>query len=128
MNSGHPLDGAADCFDLDHVRELCGLSEPGEPDFFADLAKTYLQSAPPLLDELARSLAEADTTSARAKAHALKGMSGNIGAFALQHAAAVLEEKAKKGTEPLLPSDLNPILSAHRRVEEVLRAFLAEAL
>ncbi|GAB4251984.1 MAG: hypothetical protein OHK005_19220 [Candidatus Methylacidiphilales bacterium] len=126
MNPHDFLAQATDCFDVNHVRELRDLAEPGEPDFFAELAQLYLQSAPPLLAELASALACADAALAREKAHALKGMSGNLGAFRLHEAAAFLEEKAKKGMETLFPTDLDQVLLAHRRVEEVLRSFFTE--
>ncbi|MFQ3670693.1 MAG: Hpt domain-containing protein [Verrucomicrobiia bacterium] len=126
MNPNDPLASASDCFDLNQIEELRALGEPGEPDFFAELARLYLDSAPHLLDQLASDLDRADSAAARTHAHALKGMSGNLGAYQIQELARSLEDKAKRNLEPLRPEDLEALTQAHHRVAQVLRSFLAD--
>lgn len=124
MNRPDPLASATDCLNLDQVAELRALSAPGEPDFFADLAQLYLANASDLLNKLQAALAEGDTAAVRAHAHTLKGMAGNLGAFVLQEQARLLEDKAKQSSCPPNPPELAAAFEAHRRLAEVLKAFL----
>jgi len=72
------------CLDPRYLRELSDLG--GNSDFVVRLAWTFLKGSKEKVRGLERAVAERDVEKARELAHALKGNSGQIGAFALMRA------------------------------------------
>lgn len=75
---------AAPCLDPKILRELAELG--GNSDFVVRLVWTYLKGARERTRDLEKAVAECDVEKARTVAHALKGNSGQIGAYALMEA------------------------------------------
>jgi two-component system sensor histidine kinase RpfC len=72
------------CLDPRYLQELSDLG--GNSDFVVRLAWTFLKGSKEKVRGLERAVAERDVEKARELAHALKGNSGQIGAFALMRA------------------------------------------
>jgi two-component system sensor histidine kinase RpfC len=73
-----------ECLDAGVLRELSDLGSGG--DFVVRLVWTFLKGAREKIRELERAVPDGDVEGARRAAHALKGNSGQIGAFALMRA------------------------------------------
>jgi HPt (histidine-containing phosphotransfer) domain-containing protein len=73
-----------ECLDVRVLRELSELG--GNSDFVVRLVWTFLKGAREKIRELERAVSSGDLEGARRAAHALKGNSGQIGAFALMRA------------------------------------------
>ena len=71
----------APCLDPRYLKELSDLG--GSSDFVVRLAWTFLKGSKEKVRGLERAVADRDVEKARELAHALKGNSGQIGAFAL---------------------------------------------
>lgn len=74
-----------------------------EPEAYAALAHTFVDSAPAALARLEAALARADAPAAGAAAHALKGMTQLVGAHALSASLQACERAAFDGA-PLPPA------------------------
>jgi two-component system sensor histidine kinase RpfC len=75
---------SGECLDTRVLRELSELG--GSGDFVVRLVWTFLKGAREKIRELEKAVSEGDVEGARRAAHALKGNSGQIGAFALMRA------------------------------------------
>ena len=85
----------------------------------------YLADAPVRLADLLRDVAAGDLEAISKSAHALKGASSNVGAFALQGIAAQLEHDAKEGVPPGDPAHISTQLrNTWTLTEAQLRAWL----
>jgi histidine phosphotransfer protein HptB len=67
------------------------LKDTAGADFVSELVDTFLVDAPPMLDELRRSLAASDADKFRRTAHSLKSNSNTFGALTLGTMARELE-------------------------------------
>jgi two-component system, sensor histidine kinase RpfC len=76
--------GEIACLDPRYLKELSDLG--GSSDFVVRLAWTFLKGSKEKVRGLERAVADRDVEKARELAHALKGNSGQIGAFALMRA------------------------------------------
>jgi len=92
-----------------------GLSRVGgNRKLFAKLLRQFAAQQGPALDEIADALAKGDHAVAERLAHTLKGVAGNIGAGAVQSAAAALERAIRER------SDAGDVERARQRVAVVL--------
>jgi CheY-like chemotaxis protein len=101
------------------------------PQLLLKLLRTYLETAPRILEELSNAVASADLQTAGRLAHGLKSSSATLGADRLSQACRALEQAAFTGQ----PTDCTPLLESLKarhadvRVEmESLGAELAHAL
>jgi signal transduction histidine kinase/CheY-like chemotaxis protein/HPt (histidine-containing phosphotransfer) domain-containing protein len=76
---------------IERLRETLG------DDFVVELIDTFLADAPPLIEDLKRSIQETDTTLMKRSSHTLKSNSANFGAMILSGLCKELEEQAKAG-------------------------------
>ncbi|WP_343731572.1 EAL domain-containing protein [Duganella sp.] len=103
---------------FDKLREVLGGSLP-------HAVTPYLEDTPICLDELAQAVRNGDMDTARNRAHALKGSSGNFGADALAQLALQAEQLAAAGQpERILPL-LAPLNDQYQAVAAFLRAELS---
>ncbi|NVM78268.1 diguanylate cyclase (GGDEF)-like protein [Duganella sp. SG902] len=103
---------------FDKLREVLGDSLP-------HAVTPYLEDTPICLDELAQAVRNGDMETARNRAHALKGSSGNFGAEALAQLALQAEQLAAAGQpERILPL-LAPLNDQYQAVAAFLRAELS---
>lgn len=63
----------------------------GDRKLFEDIMGFFVEDAPPLLDELRSAVTAEDSTSIRAKAHALKGLAAGCGGIRAAQAAQRVE-------------------------------------
>ena len=82
------------------------LKETTGAEFALELVDTFLQEAPPMLNELRHALAAKDADKFRRTAHSLKSNSNTFGALTLGARAKELElaglaQTVRNGTQPL---------------------------
>ena len=112
-----------ECVDARVLRELSELG--GNGDFVVRLVWTFLKGAREKVRELERAVSEGDVENARKVAHALKGNSGQIGAYALMRAcdrfsgigAAELESKGRIYCEEVREEFARARASLNRQLE-----------
>lgn len=105
-------------FDMDGVKERLG----GDQDFFKSLLGMVLESSS--YDEMIVAFRERKTQEAFEAAHALKGMTGNMGMQKVYEALVPLVEELRAGdfeaAEKLLPSVEERYSKAITAIEDVL--------
>jgi len=106
---GVPLDRAV----FDKLREILGAALP-------HAVSPFLEDSPVYLNELEQAVYANDAETARARAHALKGSSGNLGATELSAQAQRIEELAIARRLDQVP----PLLPALRAEYNQVAAFL----
>ena len=99
--------------DPDVLRSLEELEEDGEPSLLAELAGMFLQDADLRIRTLHKAVEENDANSVREASHALKGSSGNLGAWRIQEVCDLLQKTAESEEMCQVPELL-------RRLEEEL--------
>jgi len=87
-----------DVLDAEWVAMLRAQRRPGEVDFMAEIAETYLGDLAARLSGLRMALENNDARALGWVAHELGGSSGNIGALRLAAACAELERLSRSGT------------------------------
>jgi CheY-like chemotaxis protein len=80
-------------FDRDGLLARLG----GNQELLPKMVGLFISSADEHMKQLRQAAAEADVDQIRAKAHAIKGSAGNVGACTLSDAAAALETAVKNG-------------------------------
>lgn len=91
-NGGREAAGKA-VFDKGYLREVCG----GDETMIGALVGDYIQTTPPLVDQLAAALGQADFTAAREAAHALKGSSLMVGALRVSETCKCIQAAIDSG-------------------------------
>jgi diguanylate cyclase (GGDEF)-like protein len=110
--AGH--DGPLDRAVFDKLREILGATLP-------HAITPYLEDTPVYLDELEAAVGSGDIETARARAHAIKGSSGNFGAAELSQLAQQAEHFAIQHKLALIA----PLLPRLRAMYEEVAAFLS---
>jgi CheY-like chemotaxis protein len=124
--------GVGTGFDTDAQVELAGISrrlddvlEGLDPDEAAtmrrDLVASFVSRAPGLLHDLQDAAARDDRVALAAKAHALRGMAGNLGASSLAALATELEDGAATVADGDLDAVLADIGTTVARLDGLLR-------
>ncbi|MYM67197.1 EAL domain-containing protein [Pseudoduganella sp. FT55W] len=103
---------------FDKLREVLGDSLP-------HAVTPYLEDTPACLADLALAIRNGDMNTARIRAHALKGSSGNFGADALAQLALQAEQLAAAGQPELILPLLAPLNEQYQNVAAFLRAELS---
>jgi len=109
-------------FRVSRLLESCDDDDELARDVVAD----FLDTAPSLMDRLARAVAGGDAVHARLEAHSLKGSAQTLGAEALAGAGLDMEEGAKHGDLSRAPSLLVRIEGEIRRLRPHLDEYLEE--
>jgi two-component system sensor histidine kinase/response regulator len=109
--------GTLQVFDRDRLLETVG----GDHDLVEDLTAIFLNSAPGLVDRVARALAARDAAELEAAAHALKGSAANLRAEEIAAEAADLEGRGHTGSLEGASSSYARLLEAIDRFLEVTR-------
>jgi HPt (histidine-containing phosphotransfer) domain-containing protein len=79
------------------LESLAELDQDGESGIVAELAGMFLEDAESRLETLRKAVSEDDANSVRDAAHALKGSSGNLGAWQIQEVCSELQEIGESG-------------------------------
>ena len=106
-------DGPLDQEIFAKLREIMGPALP-------QAISPFLEDTPQYLHDLEQAVAAGDAEAARAKAHAIKGSSGNLGAVLLAQLAKEAEEFALAGTPELAAPLLPRLRIAYNAVSLVL--------
>ena len=106
-------------FRVSRLLESCDDDDELARDVVAD----FLDTAPSLMDRLARAVAGGDAVHARLEAHSLKGSAQTLGAEALAGAGLDMEEAAKHGELSRAPSLLARIEDEFRRALPALEEY-----
>ncbi|EKD84036.1 MAG: hypothetical protein ACD_39C00287G0002 [uncultured bacterium] len=69
----------------------------GNRQLYANLLQKFCEGQAGAFDKIRKALSDGDNNTAQRTAHTLKGISGNIGALALQNVAATIEKSIKSG-------------------------------
>jgi signal transduction histidine kinase/CHASE2 domain-containing sensor protein/DNA-binding response OmpR family regulator len=94
--------------DLDYLHSL----SEGDIEFEQELLQVFLQNTQENLTEVQTALANNDIATIAAKAHQLKGASGNVGARIIQQLAIQLEQEVHQHNLPAVPQVLDQLQSA----------------
>lgn len=78
--------------DLSSLLELRGLQQPGQPDVIPRIVSHFLEETAQHIAALRMAVETGDAQSLERAAHALKGISGTVGANELHAVAVRLEE------------------------------------
>jgi CheY-like chemotaxis protein len=103
---------------------LAGLQQAGRPGIIGRVISLFLQSAPPLLNELEEAAASGDTELLHRTSHTLKSASANIGAVWLSAHCKELEASARTGSVPDAAVRVATIVEDYRLAEAALTARL----
>jgi signal transduction histidine kinase/DNA-binding response OmpR family regulator/PAS domain-containing protein len=117
-HSQHYLDPAA----LDNLRDTTG----GDPAFLAELINTFLEDAPPLLDNLRQALGKEDAAGVRLAAHSLKSNGADFGATTFSALCQQLEMLGKSGQLSGAEALLSRINEEFENVKAALEAIRSE--
>ncbi|MGH6646278.1 response regulator [Aquabacterium sp.] len=99
----------------------------GNLDLYRRLLKGFDKTQQDFGTQFSHALRDQDPEAALRLAHTLKGLAGNIGAMALQHASAELETACQAGTDASLETALAQTLSALNAVRSDIRALVQPA-
>ncbi|CAH0350757.1 response regulator [Aquabacterium sp. CECT 9606] len=100
----------------------------GNLDLYRRLLKGFDKTQQDFGPLFSQALREQDEEGALRQAHTLKGLAGNIGAMALQHAAGELESACQPGTDaPAMEAALAHTLAALSAVRNDIRALVQPA-
>jgi HPt (histidine-containing phosphotransfer) domain-containing protein len=83
--------------DVSSLLELRGLQQPGQPDFIARIVTHFLQETTERLLTLHKAVDTDDANLLEQAAHALKGITGTVGANEMLDLAVRLEECGLNG-------------------------------
>jgi len=83
--------------DITQLEVLRGLQQDGEPDLIVELVGVYFDQAGPIVAELHDASGRVDAAAVARAAHALKGVSANLGVRRVVALCAGLEERALAG-------------------------------
>ncbi len=126
LESPGPHDEAS-VLDMKVLDQYRALDVPGEPGLAQQIMGVYLDSSAPAMEQLKRSIAEADAESLRQAAHALKSSSANVGALGLSGLFRELEALGRQARV----SEAGPLLQAaqreYARVLAEIRGLLEQA-
>lgn len=95
-------------------------------DAFADVIRVYLVDTPRRIAAMHDALARDDTATIQAKAHALKGSSGNLGALRLAALFERCEAQADRGGVQALQECMAAIGEEYAMVENILTAEITQ--
>ncbi len=85
------------CLDETALESLKALRRPGKPDIVKRVVERFVQTVPPMVDQLRADLTDGDLDAVFRAAHSIKGAAGTVGASGLQRAASGLERCARQG-------------------------------
>lgn len=118
------VDGIPDIPGLDYALGMKRVL--GKKDFYLNMLKMFLANQGDAPEQIRQSLEKGDIQTAERMAHTAKGVSGNIGATALQELAAQVEKGIKEGLpKQQIEELLTHYAYAHKDMVEKLRVFLA---
>ncbi len=120
-----PAPNLPPAIDMEVLRSLRELQEPGEPDPVLELVDLFLSDAQPRLDQLQTALAASDWPRISGQAHSLKGSASNLGAKHLSALCAQLEKVVRAGETTGLAPQIEQIIAEFRRVKSALNEVTA---
>jgi two-component system sensor histidine kinase BarA len=103
--------GSSDLIDAAVAAELAQMADNGRADFVARVTRLYREHAPIAVRTMVEAAAAGDRAETGRAAHALKSMSGNIGARAVADMAGRIEAAARE--RDVAPAEIE---SLHRRL------------
>jgi HPt (histidine-containing phosphotransfer) domain-containing protein len=94
------MDAPTDLAVLDRaaLQAIRDLDPTGQAGLFSQIVGMYVQSVPPLIEQIESGLAEGDAQRVVIAAHTLKSSSANLGSQHLSRTCAGLEAAARRGT------------------------------
>ncbi|MGD1910467.1 MAG: response regulator [Rivularia sp. (in: cyanobacteria)] len=103
------------------LQELKDMAGDDADEMIAELIDSYLEDAPPKLQEISRALDRHDAESLRNYAHALKSLSVTIGAQTLAEVCTELETIARSGSTFRASTLVQQLDTEYQRVETALQ-------
>ncbi len=85
----------------------------GDEEMIGMVLDVFLEESAKIIDAIKRSIISGNAGDAGELGHSLKGSSGNVGAFALQHVSAAIEKSGKEG-------DIESLRSLSADLEDIL--------
>lgn len=93
-----------------------------KPERLAMLVDMFIKNIPPMMDELKEALAAGDLQTVTEKAHAIKGVAGNLSVNRLMDLAAEVELQAKEGNLDAVQLEVGPMSEVFDQSIEALKA------
>ncbi len=90
----------------------------GDEDLLRELVDIFLTQSRVQLEELTAALALGDAAAIRHQAHSLKGAAAGLGAEALSHRAAQLEQAGREGDLTAAPALLQAVQEELQRFQQ----------
>ncbi|HVW19958.1 MAG TPA: Hpt domain-containing protein [Opitutaceae bacterium] len=107
------------------IENLRALSPDDNGEFLKEISEMFLSDTPQRIAELEQSMAAADVARFTRAAHSIKGSSANLGASALQAAAAHLEHESRQAPLPSLQPLLDQLKAEFERARVELQKLTA---
>ncbi|HEX3728919.1 MAG TPA: Hpt domain-containing protein [Opitutaceae bacterium] len=107
------------------IENLRALSPDDNGEFLKEISEMFLSDTPQRIAELEQSMATGDGTRFTRAAHSIKGSSANLGATALQEAAARLEHDSRQAPLPTLQPLVDSLKGEFERAKTELRKLTA---
>jgi len=110
--------------DVSALEALRQLQRPGRPDGVARIVTSFLDESQVRLDALRQAVATGDATALERAAHAMRGISGTVGANEMHDLAMRLEQIGRTGHTAGaagLVTDLESALASARPIFDRLR-------
>ncbi|RZI81261.1 MAG: response regulator [Rubrivivax sp.] len=122
LEKAHGLNPDAALTTLDTVDGIARCM--GNLDLYRRLLKGFDKNQQDFAQQFSQALRDHDLAGAQRLAHTLRGLAGNIGALALQHAAAELESRCQQGPDTPLQGELDRTIAALNAVRIDIRALI----
>ena len=94
-----------------------------DPDFLTELCNSFLQDAPQRIEQLRQDLDEAKASAVRASAHALKSLSGCVGAMSLFQVCKFIEDLGKRDSLGSAPPLMQQVEAEYEKVKTALEDY-----
>jgi signal transduction histidine kinase/CheY-like chemotaxis protein len=121
FNREKSMGSALPVIDTQILQELKDMAGDDAQEMIADLIDSYLEDAPPKLQEISCALDRDDAENLRNSAHALRSLSVTIGAVSLAEVCTKLEAIARKGNTLGASTLVNKLDTEYQRLVTALQ-------
>jgi HPt (histidine-containing phosphotransfer) domain-containing protein len=108
-----------DGVDVSSLQALRQMQRPGRPDGVARIVTSFLEESEARLDAMRQAAAAGDALALERAAHALKGISGTVGANHMHDLAMRLEHLGREGHTAGVADLLTELEAAFRRARPI---------
>lgn len=118
--------GASESLDRSILNNFRELQTPDAPDLVTDLIHMFLEDSTRRIESIKTAIGERNAGEIKEQVHALKGSSGNIGAFKLAQIGKRIEENLPD--EEIVRALFDELCREHEKVKALLQTMCAKAI